>query len=62
MLDDLPETIFLCIASQEYGGEMNMTMTETMYQAFPKMAELLFKELSRWQITPVESAAIRQTG
>jgi hydrogenase maturation protease len=62
MLDDLPETIFLCIAPQEYGGEMNMTMTETMYQAFPKMAELLLKELSRWQITPVESAAIRQAG
>ena len=62
MLDDLPETIFLCIAPQEYGGEMNMTMTETMYRAFPKMAELLLLELSRWQITPVESATFRRVG
>ena len=64
MLDDLPETIFLCIAPQEYGGEMNMNMTETMYQAFPKMAELLLKEFSRWQIsvTPAASATVLQAG
>ena len=62
MLDDMPETIFLCIAPQEYGGEMNMTMTETMYQAFPKMAEFLLQELSLWQITPVESATTHRAG
>ncbi len=52
MIDDLPETIFLCITPQKYGGEMNLAMTPIMYESFPAMTALLLKELACWQIIP----------
>ncbi len=52
LMDALPETIFLCITPQDYGGEMNPTMTPIMYDSFPAMEKLLLNELAGWQLTP----------
>ncbi len=52
MIDALPETVFLCITPQDYGGEMDLAMTPVMFDAFPAMEELFLKELDRWQIIP----------
>lgn len=52
MMEELPETIFLCITPQAYGGEMNPTMNQIMYDSFPAIEKLLLDELSRWQLTP----------
>ena len=52
LMDELPETIFLCIAPQNYGGEMNPIMSPIMYDSFPAMEKLLLNELAGWQLTP----------
>ncbi len=52
LMDKLPETIFLCITPQDYGGEMNPTMTPIMYNSYPAMEKLFLKELSGWQLMP----------
>ena len=52
LMGALPETIFLCITPQDYGGEMDLTMTPIMYSSFPAMEKLLIKELSGWQLSP----------
>ncbi len=53
MMAALPETVFLCIAPQDYGGEMDMTMSPVMFAAFPAMEKLLLQELSAWQVCPI---------
>ncbi len=53
MMAALPETIFLCIAPQDYGGEMDMVMSPVMFAAFPAMEKLLLRELSAWQVCPI---------
>ena len=52
LMDELPETIFLCITPQDYGGEMNPTMTQLMYDSFPAMEKFFLKELAEWRLTP----------
>jgi len=52
LMDELPETIFLCITPQDYGGEMNPTMTQLMYDSFPAMEKFFLKELAEWLLTP----------
>jgi len=49
LMDEMPETVFLCIVPQDYGA-MNLEMTETMYNKFPVMEKLLFAELSRLNV------------
>jgi len=49
LMDELPETVFLCIVPQDYGA-MNLEMTEVMRDKFPVMEELLFAELSRLNV------------
>ena len=52
LMDELPETIFLCITPEAYGGQMNTDMTQIMYDSFPTMEKLLLKELAIWQMIP----------
>ena len=52
LMGEQPETIFLCIAPQEYGGELQTEMTPVMHEAFPAMEKLVFKELAVCGITP----------
>jgi len=52
LMDKLPETIFLCIAPQEYGGELCTEMSPLMKQAFPALEKLLFTELTSCGLTP----------
>ena len=50
LLDELPETLFLCIVPQNY-GEMNLEMTAMMQEKFPVMEKLLLTELSKLDVT-----------
>jgi hydrogenase maturation protease len=50
LMDELPETLFLCIAPQEY-GEMKMEMTPVMREKFPVMEQFLLEELSKLNVT-----------
>jgi hydrogenase maturation protease len=50
LLDELPETLFLCIVPQNY-GEMNLEMTAMMQEKFPVMEKLLLAELSKLDVT-----------
>ena len=49
LLDELPETIFLCIVPKEY-GEMNLKMTAMIEEKFPVMEKFLLEELSRLNV------------
>jgi hydrogenase maturation protease len=57
MMGELPETIFLCIAPETYGGELATGMTPVMYRAFPAMERLLLKELAAIGIEPAKISA-----
>jgi hypothetical protein len=48
-MDELPQTLFLCIVPQDY-GEMNMEMTSVMKEKFPVMEKLLLTELSKLNV------------
>jgi hydrogenase maturation protease len=50
LMDELPETIFLCIIPQDY-GDMNLEMTAMMQQKFPVMEKFLLAELSKLNVT-----------
>jgi hydrogenase maturation protease len=50
LLDELPETIFLCIVPKDY-GEMNLEMTPMMQEKFPVMENFLLEELSKRNVT-----------
>jgi hydrogenase maturation protease len=52
MMGELPETVFLCIAPRQYGGELNNTMSRIMHDSFPTMEKLLFKELKNRPLLP----------
>ena len=49
MIDELPETLFLCIVPQDY-GDMKMEMTSVMQEKFPVMEKFLLEELSKLNI------------
>jgi hydrogenase maturation protease len=50
LMDELPETIILCIVPQDY-GDMNMEMTPVMREKFPVMENLLLAELAKLNVT-----------
>jgi hydrogenase maturation protease len=50
LMDELPQTIFLCIVPQDY-GDMNMEMTPVMREKFPVMEKFLLAELSKLNVT-----------
>ena len=50
LLDELPETLFLCIVPRDY-GEMNLEMTAIMKEKFPVMEKFLLAELSKLNVT-----------
>jgi hydrogenase maturation protease len=50
LLEELPETLFLCIVPQDY-GEMNLEMTAMMQEKFPVMEKFLLEELSKLNVT-----------
>jgi hydrogenase maturation protease len=50
LLDELPETLFLCIVPRDY-GEMNLEMTAIMKEKFPVMEKFLLEELSKLNVT-----------
>jgi len=57
LIGDSPETVFLCIVPYEY-GDMNLEMTDKIKERFPKMEELLLKELKNFKVVPeVKSGA-----
>ncbi len=45
LMDQLPEITFLCITPASY-GEMILEMSPIMHERYPKMEELLLKELA----------------
>lgn len=47
LMDECPEVVFLCIVPEKYGGDMDLEMTPLMRDSFPKMEQLLLKELER---------------
>lgn len=49
LMDELPETVFLCIVPQNW-GTMNLEMTQALREKFPVMENLLLKELSRMNV------------
>jgi hydrogenase maturation protease len=49
LLDELPQTVFLCIVPHNY-GEMNLEITPIMQEKFPLMERFLLEELSRINI------------
>jgi hypothetical protein len=49
-MDELPETLFLCIVPQDY-GDMNLEMTPVMREKFPVMEKFLLAELSKLNVT-----------
>jgi len=49
LMDELPQTLFLCIVPQDY-GDMKMEMTPLMRKKFPAMEKLLLDELSRLNV------------
>jgi hydrogenase maturation protease len=50
LMDELPQTLFLCIVPQDY-GEMNLEMTAIMQEKFPVMEKFLLTELSQLNMT-----------
>ena len=50
LMDELPETLFLCIVPQDY-GDMNLEMTSLMLEKFPVMEKFLLEELSKLNVT-----------
>jgi hydrogenase maturation protease len=50
LMDELPQTLFLCIVPQDY-GEMNLEMTASMCEKFPVMEKFLLEELSKLNVT-----------
>ena len=44
LMDESPETIFLCIVPKEF-GDMNLEMTPFIQDKFPVMEKLLLHEL-----------------
>ena len=50
LMDELPETLFLCIVPQDY-GDMNLEMTPVMREKFPVMEQFLLEELSKLNVT-----------
>jgi hydrogenase maturation protease len=50
LMDELPQTLFLCIVPQDY-GEMNLEMTAIMQEKFPVMEKFLLTELSKLNMT-----------
>ena len=51
LLDESPETVFLCIVPQKY-DEMALTMTALMEEKFMEMERFLLKELALHDVTP----------
>ena len=49
LMDELPQTLFLCIVPQDY-GEMNLEMTASMWEKFPVMEKFLLAELSKLNV------------
>ena len=49
MMDESPETIFLCIVPKEY-GDMNLEMTPFIKDKFPIMEKLLLQELGKLNV------------
>ena len=49
MMDESPETIFLCVVPKEY-GDMNLEMTQLIRNKFPVMEKLLLQELEKLNI------------
>lgn len=49
MMDESPETIFLCIVPKEY-GDMNLEMTPFIKDKFPVMEKLLLQELEKLNV------------
>jgi hypothetical protein len=49
MMDESPETIFLCIVPKEY-GDMNLEMTPFIQDKFPVMEKLLLRELEKLNV------------
>lgn len=45
LLDELPETIFLCAVPEDY-GDMGLELTPLLQEKIPVMEELLLRELS----------------
>ncbi len=60
MMGKLPETIFLCITPQNFGGEMEMSMSPVMFEAYPAMEKLFLKELAGWQLIPDRRKALER--
>jgi hydrogenase maturation protease len=50
MMDELPQTLFLCIVPKDY-GDMKMEMTPVMQEKLPVMEKFLLEELSRLNVT-----------
>ena len=61
LMGEQPETIFLCIAPQEYGGELRTGMNPVMHEAFPAMERLLLKELAACGIIPRKTSPTGKT-
>ncbi len=51
MMDERPETVFLCIVPQRI-GEMLTEMTPVMHERFPDMERLLLRELAERGVRP----------
>jgi len=49
MMDESPETIFLCIVPKDY-GDMNLDMTPFIRDKFPVMEKLLLQELEKLNV------------
>ncbi|MFY9399125.1 MAG: HyaD/HybD family hydrogenase maturation endopeptidase [Desulfomonilia bacterium] len=53
----LPGVTFLCIVPESY-GEMNLEMTQRMWDAFPLLERLLLKELERLGVSGSRTGAL----
>lgn len=49
LMEESPETVFLCIVPQEY-GDMSLEITPLLCGKFPIMEELLLQELNRLNV------------
>jgi hydrogenase maturation protease len=49
LMDELPQTLFLCIVPQEY-GDIKMEMNLLIQEKFPAMEKLLLDELDRLNV------------
>jgi hydrogenase maturation protease len=61
MMEELPETIFLCVAPEVYGGELATGLSPALEAAFPAMEKLLLAELAALGITPERGPAATDT-